>query len=389
MLKSKEPIERESVKNDTKKRGEVIMASGWIVRREGKKGVVYAIRYYGPDGHRYYRTVGKRKADAERILYQLLAQIDRGEYTELPNITFDEMACKYLESQKTRVREKTYLGYRGHLENRIIPYFSGRKIKTITPVEVEAFLTTMADEGVTSATVAKHLATMKMVLKRAVEWGYLIRSPAQYIKPPRVPRQEMDFLTPEEMAILIKATEEEHRYLIMCACLTGMRQGEILGLEWGDIDFDSSRIFVRRTCQKGRFYEPKTPYSRRAVVIPESLLVSFREHQMKQIVEGQVYDKDIVFPSQSGKPMDPHYVVCHILWPALARAGLRRVRFHDLRHSYAAALLSKGENPKFVQRQLGHSSIQITLDLYGHLLPETERDAAVRLEQALSSKVVG
>jgi integrase len=362
------------------------MASGWIVRREGKKGVVYAVRYYGPDGRRHYKTIGKKKIDAERALRQVLAQIDKGEYQELPEVTFEELAAEFLKSQAARVREKTYLGYRGHLENRIVPYFIGRKIKTITPVDVEGFLAFMISQGVSPATAAKHLATLKMVLKRAVQWEYLAKSPAQYIKPPRIPRNEMDFLTPEEMAILIKATEEEHRCLIICACLTGMRQGEILGLQWGDIDFESSRVFVRRTHQKGRFYEPKTSYSRRAVVVPESLLESFREHQMKQIVEGQASDKDIVFPSQSGKPMDPHYVVCHILWPALARAGLRRVRFHDLRHSYAAALLSRGENPKFIQRQLGHSRIQITLDLYGHLLPETEHEAAARLEQALAPR---
>ncbi|WP_407079593.1 tyrosine-type recombinase/integrase [Candidatus Hakubella thermalkaliphila] len=107
---------------------------------------------------------------------------------------------------------------------------------------------------------------------------------------------------------------------------------------------------------------------------------------MRQLVEGPASDQDLVFPSVAGRPMDPHQVICHVLWPALARAGLRRIRFHDLRHSYAAALLSRGENPKFVQRQLGHSRVQITLDLYGHLLPETEREAAVRLERNLSPR---
>ena len=194
----------------------------------------------------------------------------------------------------------------------------------------------------------------------------------------------MDFLSPEEMAALMKTTEEENRCLIMCACLTGMRQGEILGLEWGDIDFDSSRIFVRRTYQKGRFYEPKTSYSKRAIVIPESLLEALKEHQIRQMVNGTASVADLVFPNEVGKPIDPRNLVRRIFWPALVRAGLRRVRFHDLRHSYAAALLSKGENPKFIQRQLGHSRIQITLDLYGHLLPEAERDVAARLEQALT-----
>ena len=103
-------------------------------------------------------------------------------------------------------------------------------------------------------------------------------------------------------------------------------------------------------------------------------------------MEGPASKADLVFPNQVGKPIDPHNLVCRVLWPALARAGLRRIRFHDLRHSYAAALLSRGENPKFIQRQLGHSRIQITLDLYGHLLPETEKDAAARLEQALAGQ---
>ncbi|GFP31089.1 MAG: putative defective protein IntQ [Actinobacteria bacterium] len=166
----------------------------------------------------------------------MLAQIDRGEYQELPDISFEELAAKFLESQRARVREKTYLGYRGHLEGRLIGYFKGRKVKTIRPVDVESFLASMAQEGVSAATTAKHLGTLKMLLKRATQWGYLTRSPAEHVRPPRIPQKEMDFLSPEEMQLLIEATEERYRPLIMCACLTGMRQGEILGLQWGDID---------------------------------------------------------------------------------------------------------------------------------------------------------
>ena len=165
----------------------------------------------------------------------------------------------------------------------------------------------------------------------------------------------------------IAATDKKHKALIVTACYTGMRQSALLGLKWGDVDYAKSRIFVRRTLQSGRFYEPKTAYSRRNITVPRQVIEALEEHQARQAVELAENELELVFPNEAGKPIDGMNLYHRIFVPTLKRAGLRHVRFHDLRHSYAAALISAGENPKWIQRQLGHSSIQVTMDICGHL----------------------
>lgn len=157
---------------------------------------------------------------------------------------------------------------------------------------------------------------------------------------------------------------------------------------WSDVDFNSSRIFIRRLLAPNnrRFLEPKTSYSRRAVTVPYTVTDSLKQHQTRQIVELAENPHDLVFPNEIGQPTEVRNLIRRIFEPALKRAGLRRIRFHDLRHSYAAALISAGENPKWIQKQLGHSSIMVTMDTYGHLLPDIETDAPERLERALKPK---
>lgn len=358
---------------------------GSIIKRKGKTGTKWAIRFIDQDGERHYKTIGTRRVDAEKALAATIHQINVREYRDVPEITLKEFAAKWLEAHAPTVRPKTHESYRQHIENRILPYFGSRKLRQINAEDVEQFKASLAEEDISASTVGKHLLTLKMILKTAVAWGYLNRSPAEFVKKPRHVKKEFDFLTPNELKQLITATHEKHRALIITACYTGMRRGELLGLKWGDIEFIQSRIFVRRTLQSERFYEPKTASSRRSISVPQQVIAALKEHQARQAVELMENELELVFPNEVGKPMDGQNLSHRIFLPALKRAGLRQVRFHDLRHSYASALISAGENVKWIQKQLGHSSIQVTMDIYGHLLPEVERDASRRLETALSA----
>lgn len=338
------------------------------------------------NGRQVWKKAGPRKRDAERFKAEIEQQLHSGTYQELPDITLDAFAEQFLKAKSARVREKTLASYKGHLSRRIIPYFTGHKLKSLRPVDIENFLAYLLEQDIAPATAAKYLRTLKTVLKWAVQWGYLVKNPAEFVPMPRIPKKEMDYLTPSEIERLIAATDERYRCLIMTACYTGLRQGEILGLQWGDIDFVNKRIYVRRTWQESRFYEPKSRHSRRAVAIPDTLVQELKIHQARQAVELATNACNLVFPSEKGTPLDRHNLLSRILWPALKLAGLRRIRFHDLRHSYAAALISSGKNIKWVQKQLGHSSIMVTMDTYGHLLPDTEKNAAARLEAIFNVK---
>ncbi len=356
---------------------------GSVIKIEGKTGTKWAIRFIDQEGVRRYKTIGKRKIDAQKALVDVMNQVNNGDYRELPDITLREFSKKWLSTKVANVRPKTLTSYRQHLDGRISNYFGNRKLKSITTEDVESFKAYLMEEAVSPNTAGKHLLTLKMVLKTAVMWRYIKENPAEYVKRPRQVKPEIDFFTPNEVSKLISATDERFKCLMMTACYSGLRQGELLGLMWGDIDFASNRIYVKRTLQQGKFYEPKSESSKRLVTVPDSLVKALKDHQARQAVDLDYNELELVFPNEEGKPMDGNNLVKRIFMSSIKRADLRRIRWHDLRHSYAAALISGGENPKFVQKQLGHSSIQVTMDIYAHLLPEIEREAPQRLERIL------
>jgi len=172
-----------------------------------------------------------------------------------------------------------------------------------------------------------------------------------------------------------------------------MRRGEVLGLQWGDLDWHHANIHVRRSLvwytardrealadnprQRWRFTTPKSERSFRTIVMSPHLRDALERHRLTSPVSPH----DLVFCTPEGRPLDPNNLVKRVFLPTLARAGLRRIRFHDLRHTYTSLLIAQGAHVKFIQSQLGHASIQTTLDRYGHLLPETRRDVGARLDQ--------
>ena len=168
------------------------------------------------------------------------------------------------------------------------------------------------------------------------------------------------------------------------AVMTGMREGELLGFQWDDIDWNLRQFYVRRTLQEGRFYEPKTKTSKRRIDVDSELLLELKKWKLR-CPKGKL---DLVFPNQVGKPMDATNMLKRIWYPTLRKAGLPKYRFHLLRHSNASLRIEAGQNIKYIQSQLGHSSIQVTMDIYGHLMNPVNNEEAVKLRETLySSKI--
>ena len=171
--------------------------------------------------------------------------------------------------------------------------------------------------------------------------------------------------------------------LFLTAILTGMREGELLGLQWNDVDWTAKKIRVRRALWRGKLdgkwqcllQAPKSKAAIRDIDVGDELLQELRKHKL---VSPKSH-LDLVFCSSDGKPLEVRTLMRWHFHPALERAGLRRIRFHDLRHTYASLLIAQGENPKYIQRQLGHASIKTTFDTYGHLMEEANPKAALRL----------
>lgn len=195
---------------------------------------------------------------------------------------------------------------------------------------------------------------------------------------------EMDFFTPEEIRLFLDNVNPVYYTLFLTAVMTGVRRGELLALQWGDIDWNSNQISVRRSIYRGELVNPKSKNSIRRIVITPILRQALERHRLL----GRKSELGLMFSQESGLPLDPDNLINREFKPALDRAGLRRIRFHDLRHSYASLLISQGENIKFIQSQLGHSSAKTTLDRYGHLMPDLENDAARRLDKTVFGSFV-
>lgn len=186
---------------------------------------------------------------------------------------------------------------------------------------------------------------------------------AEYLERPRITKPEIEILAPDEVEKLLGKASNHYRVAFLTDFLTGMRAGELWGLQWGDVDWNSKRIHVRRSLWKGHFQTPKSKCSNRKIDIPDMLIHELKKRKLA----GPVNEDDLVFPSAEGKTSQHDNVVKRHFNPALRRAGLRQVSFHSLRHSNASMRIHAGQNIKYVQTQMGHASINITLDIYGHL----------------------
>jgi integrase len=276
----------------------------------------------------------------------------------------------------------------------ICPVLGNLKLKDLTPTHVRGLCREKLDAGLSPRTVQYVHVTLHKALKQAVMDGLIPRNVTEAVKPPQVRREEMRPLAPEQVKVLLHATREDRlQALYVLAVTTGLRQGELLGLKWEDVDLEAGTLQVRRTLATGKggpqLTAPKTKGSRRTVRLIQNAVNALRSHLKRQLGEidraGSLWrENGLIFASETGDPLDRRYVTTHRFKPLLKRAGLPQIRFHDLRHTCATVLLGSNVNPKIVSEMLGHASIAITLDTYSHVLPNMQSEAAKAMEDALS-----
>ena len=227
-----------------------------------------------------------------------------------------------------------------------------------------------------------------------LKWGLVARNAASLVDGPRVPHSEIQPFTPEEARSFLEAVKQERLAGLYCVAIAaGLRQGEALGLTWEDIDLEAGTVSVRQALHyaRGAFHlvEPKTPRSRRTIALPAVAVAALRRHRARHAEErlaaGSLWENDwgLVFTTTAGRPLQGP-AVTRGFQQVLARAGLRRQRFHDLRHACASLLLSEGVHPRVVMETLGHSQIGLTMNTYSHVLPALQREAAERMDRVLS-----
>jgi integrase len=361
-------------------------------RKDGSYMARYTIQL--PSGRKRKVIYANSHEEARKKLTEAIAERDKGLVYDSGNVTVAEYLERWLEdSVRGSVKVTTHASYDALVKNHVCPTLGGTKLSVLTPAHLQALYRAKLDEGLAPKSV-KHLhTTLHRALKQAVRWGLVPRNVAAAVDAPRVRTPEMRPLSPAEARTLLDAARGNRlEALYVLAVTTGMRQGEILGLGWEDVDFEARVVRVRRTLTlaKGgpRLTEPKTRGSRRSIRLTASAVEALERHRERQDREGAVSGDDwnawdLVFCTRRGTPIRRDTLHAKHWKPLLRRSGLPDIRFHDLRHTCATLLLTKGVHPKIVSEILGHSSIAITLDTYSHVIPGLGEAAASAMEDVL------
>lgn len=349
-----------------------------------KKGKAYYVvfRFLDPKTgsiRQKWIAAGSRKRDADEKLTEMMGEVHNGIYKDIKKVSFRQYATLWLESYaKSNTKASTYEGYEAIIDNNLVKYMGEMPLMAIDAGMLQHYIAKRL-EKVKPKTVINEIVVMKEMFKHAVQWGYLKINPAEYVVRPRYEREEMEVISPDDFHTLLAHVSPQHKIIVLMDMLTGLRRGEILGLQWGDIDWKHNQLYVRRSLWRGKFCSPKSKASRRRVDLSPYLVRELKKHKLACPPS----EHDMVFCTAEGTPLDPDNFVKREFLPALRRAGLRHIRFHDLRHSNVAMRIEQGQNIKYIQVQLGHASIQTTLDRYGHLMKDVNTEQAMKLDNLL------
>jgi integrase len=354
-------------------------------------------RYYVPteDGPKRKVIYGKTRAEVSEKLTKALSDRANGIVYDNENITIGEYLDVWLKgSVYGSVRQSTYDRDTNLVNNHIKPVLGSLKLKKLNSAHVQNFYRNRLDTGLSASTVRKIHDILRRGLAQAVDWHLTQRNVADVVKPPRpVPKEIVALSTDETRRLLDAAAEDRLEALYVLAVHTGMRQGEMLALRWQDVDIENAVLSVRRTLTrrggKVAFGEPKTKKSRRSIRLTLQAVDALRAHLERQLRDMEILgdhyqDQGLIFTTDTGAPINPSNLRQRSFTPLLKRAGLPHMRFHDLRHTCATLLLSRGVHPKFVQELLGHATIAITLDTYSHVIPSMGDATAKAMEDALA-----
>jgi integrase len=345
------------------------------------------------DGGKRKTFYGKTRKEVQEQLKKGLHLQQQGTLVVSPRQTVEQFLTHWLEkAHKPTIRIRTYLRYQQHLRVHILPAIGHYQLQKLSPQHLQAFYTLKLEEGLSARTVSAFHSLLHKALDTAVRWNLLSRNVCDAVSPPRPKRHEIHTLTPEQAQQLLAAVSTHRlKILFILALTTGMRLGEMLGLKWEDI-IDGT-LQVRRTLyyiNKVGFEEaePKTEKSRRNIILPAFVVEELKQHRIRQLAErlkaGESWQEhNLMICTVTGDYISPGDISAKLLRGILRKAGLPRIRFHDLRHSAATLLLSMGVHPKVVQELLGHSQISMTMDIYSHVLPSMQKEAMEKINTLL------
>ena len=339
----------------------------------------------------------KTKREAQEALTKVMGTVATGTYIALSKVLLrDFLNEEWLPAIKSTIRPTTYLSYAGHVKRHINPALGALPLQHLSPSHINAFYSRLLAEGrgegkggLAPATVRRVHATLHRALRDAFRWNKITRSPADAADPPRSSYgPEMKVWSAEELRKFLGAERETRLYALwLLSATTGMRRGEAVGLTWENVDLEAKRVAIRKTLvvtgYQPQVSEPKTRKGRRLIDLDQATVAALKQQRKRQKEERLAWgplwkDTGYVFTREDGEPYHPERISKLFIQTA-KKAGLPRIRLHDLRHTYATLAMGADIRAKVVSERLGHANIGITLDIYSHAVPALSEEAASRV----------
>jgi integrase len=372
-------------------------------KRANKEGTVYKLPsgrwcvQLSLDAQRMSKTFDTQKEGLDWIR-KTRGQIDDGMNYANTKITLGDFLKSWLTSTKPTRQRSTWVKYEQICRNYIIPNLGQVKIQNLRPEHIQIFYSSLLDNEVGDYTIIKVHTVLHSALKQATRTGMISRNPASYAQPPKEPATEMAILNESQVSqLLVAANGHRWEALYHLAIVTGMRQMELLGLKWTDLDWIRQALKIERQLLRldgngVEFSSPKTRYGKRSVALGGKTVEVLRAHNERQQVErlaagGRWVENGLIFANSLGGPIHPRNLLRNFK-QLLRDAGLPAIRFHDLRHTAASLMLNAGIPVIVVSRRLGHARASITLDVYGHLIPSMQSEAAELIDQMVTPVAV-
>jgi integrase len=341
-------------------------------------------------GRRVRRLVyGKTRAEVEARLGELRTRAVSGRPVTPAGLTVETYLREW-ESQvvANRVRPNTLAAYTYNIDRYLVPDLGRRRLARLSAREVRLYLAELRKRGVGARTVRYVHATLRAALEDAVREELLDKNVAKLVRAPAVPKSERKPLSVDEVRALLKSSQGDRLHaMFVVFALLGLRRSEVLGLRWEDVELGDGVLHVRRGLHRvnGRLetLPTKTVRSRRTVPLPGLVVAALGEHQARQererrdLAEGWP-DLGYVFTSVVGTPIDPRNCT-RLVQDACRGAGVRVVRLHDFRHGCVSVLLGLGVPPRTVMEIVGHTALEMTMNVYGHVSLDEKRSALDRL----------
>lgn len=344
------------------------------------------------EGQRLSKTFDVQREGLD-WLRKMRGQIDDGLSLASTKITLAEYLPSWLTSTKSAKRPSTWAHYDQVTRTYITPRLGHLKLKDLRPDHIQSFYNRLLDEEVGAYTVLKIHTVLHSALAYAVKLGMILRNPAGLVDPPKEPATEMLILNESQVSqFLIAAMTHRWEALFHLAIVTGARQMELLGLKWTDLDWVRQTLKIERQLVRPdgngvQFSAPKTLFGKRTIALGDKTIEILRAHYDRQQIDrlkaGENWQEHgLIFTTTHGSPINPRNLLRDFK-KLLSDAGLPDIRFHDLRHTSASLMLNNNIPPIVVSRRLGHAKASITLDVYGHLIPSMQSEAAEKIDELI------